>query len=153
MNDRTDRDPLLDQRLQALLDDRIGDRRDAGLRSATLDPERRRVLGAYKAVYRVLRSEPESLLPDDFAARVTATARGEAYAGARSGLVTWQLVALACSGGAVLCVASLGLIAADPARLLAVLGGPVGAATLALLFAPLFDRALDRWFAVPTGAR
>lgn len=139
MNDR-EPDPLLDQRLQALLDDRLGNKRDAGLRSATLDPATRRALGAYKAVYRVLREEPPSALPANFAARVARLARGES---AERELAPWLVATLAGAAGLVLCTISVAALAPDPARLLAAFQGPVGPLAVALVAALLLDHYLS----------
>jgi negative regulator of sigma E activity len=141
-----DRDPLLDQRLQALLDDRLGDRRDAGLRSATLDPETRRALGAYKAVYRALREEPPSTLPDGFAARVAAAAgyapaRGEVLAPERE-WAPWQVAVAAGAAVLGLSAISVAAIAEEPGRLLAAFDGPLGPLTVALFAAVVFDQLL-----------
>lgn len=134
MNDRD-----LDHKLQALLDDRLGDKRDAGLRSATLDPATRRALGAYKAVYRALREEPPSALPADFAARVARLARGES---AERELSPWQVAALTGAAGVALCAISLAAIAKEPGKLLAAFEGPLGPLTVAMIAAVVLDQVL-----------
>lgn len=139
MNERKP-DPLLDARLQALLDDRLGDKRDAGLRSATLDPATRRALGAYKAVYRVLREEPPSALPVDFAARVARLARGES---AERELAPWQVATLVGAAGFALCAISLAAIVREPGKLLAAFDGPLGPLTVALIAAVALDQFLS----------
>jgi len=131
-----------DEKLQALLDDRHGDRRDAGLRSATLDPATRRALGAYKAVYRALRAEPPSQLPGDFAARVAAAARGAAYPAAHE-LAPWQVATLVGAAGLALCGVSLVALVDRPARLFAAFEGPLGPMTVTLIAAVAIDRLLD----------
>lgn len=136
-----DRDRRLDERLQALLDDRLGASRDAGLRSSTLDPEARRALGAYKAVYRALRQDAPSALPPDFAARVAAAA-GFAPEPARRELPPWLFATLVGLAGAALTAASVAAIAEDPRTLLAAFDGPVGPLTVTLVAAALFDQWL-----------
>jgi anti-sigma factor RsiW len=138
MNDRD-----LDRQLQALLDDRIGDKRDAGLRAATLDPATRRALGAYKAVYRALREEPASALPDDFAARVAAAA-GYAPARTERELAPWLVAAAAGAGAVLLCGASLAALAPRPEALSAAFAGPLGPLTVAAIGAALLDQLLAR---------
>jgi hypothetical protein len=143
MNDR-ELDPLLDQRLQALLDDRLGDKRDAGLRSATLDPATRRALGAYKAVYRALRVEPPSTLPAGFATQVAAAA-GYAPVAGRDGpgeLPAWLFAMLAGAGALALCAISIAAIGAKPTALLGAFGGPMGPLTVALIAAVVLDQVL-----------
>ena len=131
-----------DRKIQELLDDRLGERRDAGMRSATLDPETRRALGAYKAVYRALREDPPSRLPADFATRVA----DQAFGVERNDLAPWQVAALAAAIGGVLCVASMAALGAGPGKLLGALGGPLAPVALALALMPFADRALARWF-------
>lgn len=138
----TDRDPRLDQRLQALLDDRLGDTRDAGLRSATLDPETRRALGAYKAVYRALRAEPPSALPPDFAARVAAAAGYAPAAREPLDWAPWQVAVTAGVGALALCLISVAAIAKEPAKLLAAFDGPLGPLTVASIAAVVLDQVL-----------
>jgi len=140
----TDRDPLLDQRLQSLLDDRLGDRRDAGLRSATLDPETRRALGAYKAVYRALREDAPSVLPADFAARVSAAAglASDADRSASREWAPWQVAIAAALGAGAVCAISISAIGARPGALLAAFDGPMGPLTVSVIAAVVLDQLL-----------